>query len=813
MHILSVQLKNIKSHRQSAFDFSPGINVLSGPNGVGKSTLFEAIGYALFGVEARDFVTKIERFLTIGAARGEVAVTFAPGDGLTWRATRTVGGGAKWLLAKKIGEVFEVEEHAGAAETEARIARLLGLDNGRPLADQFKLVIGPFQNDFLGPFVIRQPTRRQTAFDEILGIDSWRKTFEGTGDLQKEIAGRIQTLEAEVAGKRDQIALLPERRTELADTAGQEAGRRGDLKEAETTLAQVTEGLRDLDALERTIHESTARLKGLEERILAGREHVATQKALVGEARLAEGLVAENRPGKEAFDRAEQTLKQLREREKSRQASERNLLALDKAHDAGRQKIALEQGEIDKTARQLEEDLRNLEQTVRALEAPGEVRALASSLPELRQENDRLKTDRSQLQGSRAGLLEGREKLAEGLCPYFAEPCRNLGGKPPRDVFTDRLEGLDGRIGHLEAAIAKQDSRLEAAEGAEKELASRRVQVQELTKQKTVLQQRQARNLERGAALERLRPEQERLAEDLAAARREREGYRGIEEAIASAEAECERHRAARDAFQAHLQAAGEMEGRQQTLDRYGKALEGLQKEQAAGAAGLRDLQGRYRSGEHAAARTEKDRLVARAAALDQELKGLARNRERLEEEVGRLQAVEVELKARKEQIKVLRKQEELVRFLRNRVFKQVSARLSERFREEIGRRADRIYRSISEADEELHWGENYQVCLRDLSDGDVRTRSDDQLSGGQMMSAVVALRLALLQSLGARMAFFDEPTSNLDAGRRENLAQAFRAIDQGQQEVSEHWYDQLFLISHDVSFTEITDQVIDLGE
>ena len=86
-----------------------------------------------------------------------------------------------------------------------------------------------------------------------------------------------------------------------------------------------------------------------------------------------------------------------------------------------------------------------------------------------------------------------------------------------------------------------------------------------------------------------------------------------------------------------------------------------------------------------------------------------------------------------------------------------------------------------------------------------------DQLSGGQMMSAVVALRLALLQTIGARVAFFDEPTSNLDASRRENLAHAFRAIDVGREEVTEHWYDQLFLVSHDVAFTEITDKVIEL--
>src|SRR5512135_3841430 len=100
MQILSIQLKNIKSHRDTELSFSAGINVLSGVNGVGKSTIFEAIGYALFGVDARDFVGNIDRFITIGARKGEVAVTFATDAGETYRASRSVGAGSKWLLAR-----------------------------------------------------------------------------------------------------------------------------------------------------------------------------------------------------------------------------------------------------------------------------------------------------------------------------------------------------------------------------------------------------------------------------------------------------------------------------------------------------------------------------------------------------------------------------------------------------------------------------------------------------------------------------------------------------------------------------------------
>ena len=80
------------------------------------------------------------------------------------------------------------------------------------------------------------------------------------------------------------------------------------------------------------------------------------------------------------------------------------------------------------------------------------------------------------------------------------------------------------------------------------------------------------------------------------------------------------------------------------------------------------------------------------------------------------------------------------------------------------------------------------------------------------MMSAVVALRLALLQTIGARIAF---STNRLQPGRftAGKPRPCFPGHRRGREEVTEHWYDQLFLISHDVAFTEITDQTIHLGD
>ncbi|UFS69847.1 SMC family ATPase [Geomonas sp. RF6] len=987
MLILSLELKNIKSHRDTVLSFSAGINVLCGPNGVGKSTIFEAIGYCLFGVNAQDFVSRAERFLSIGAKKGEISVVFQPADGELYRATRTVGAAAKWLLAKKVGDVFEVEDHANLQETEARIATLLGLNNGRPLADQFKLVIGPFQNDFLGPFVIKQPTKRQDAFDEILGIDAWRKTFDGTKTLMSAIQAKAETLKAEVAGREEQVAALPAKLAEASAVRDGEAARRAELASQNAGLEKISAELATLDEEKRKLDLSVGELKGVEERIASGKDHVAAQQLLVEQSRAAAAATAEAAAGKESYDFAEERLKTLRQEEQAKLQLERQGAALEKEISTLAGRLEIERREQLESAQQIEQDaarlseeetavatrsaalktegeecrrrlaeaqqvaadfrLLPLHQVERAvpylfasldrleaiavevrekgklLETEGDVRSRAERLPALKEELKKVHAERAELQGRKLSLVEGREKLASGQCPYFHEACQNLSSNGGADLEA-RLDLLDGKMAELDAGAREVAAALAEAESAEKELLSLQkvradlqrlaadqekaeldfsralqpvapeglvaaaavwgtasgipadlLQLQtalQLTLPETVAERRReveewrtrvhhlvaslqealsARLVSAEEPVQRCERQEvelrakgdelKRAQEELAARRKRLEArgdaiseqekklesqrgvhvavkeslsrYDGVDAGIAAAEADLAKFREARDSYIANQKAAEELPKREDTLAKYQDRLAALERERVARSQEIQTLQGAYCADRHEAARGSREILVTRIATLSAELVSLAESARRLEGEVALLTALAQEVEKKKGAIDELNEQGALVKFLRNQVFKNVSAQLSERFREEISFRADRIYRNIAESDEELYWGENYQVVLKDLVEGSVRERTDDQLSGGQMMSAVVALRLALLQTIGARVAFFDEPTSNLDADRRENLARAFRAIDVGQEEVTEHWYDQLFLVSHDVSFTEITDQMIQLGE
>jgi exonuclease SbcC len=811
MQILSISLKNIKSHRDKELHFVGGINVLSGVNGVGKSTIFEAIGYALFGVDARDFVGNIERFITIGAKKGEIAVTFAPGDGDTYRSSRSVGAGSKWLLAREIGGAFEVEDHAGAPETEARIKELLGLDSGRPLADQFKLVIGPFQNEFLGPFVLKQPSKRQEAFDEILGIDAWRKTYKGTSTLLKAVKTKIDLLTVEIEGKEEQVVALPEREKELTNLLTEVEVQQKLLANKEKSLGATEAQLVKLDGQDKTSQAVKGDIQVLENRIRDGESKIADNKKRVKEAEQALATLEKSRAGKEAFEGAEVQLASMREQEKQRRAIEKEIIALDKETARLAQALAHERREVEKIAKeQVAEELR-LSADQKGLVAAESVTLAAARLPALRTEAERLRLAQGLLEGRRAGLQEGKKKLAEGVCPFFKEECQNIAGKAPRDVFSARMDDLDKEGLGLEQRLAGLALEIATAEKAQQELGSLKVRGQELAKQLSALAKRCDYNSKRQAALAGDKEQQEEAEKKGSVRKEELKKYAKLYGEIAKVEKLRTAHQAARDAFFANQKDALDLQNRRESLARMVALLEDLRKTLVAKQQELVTLARDYDPQRHAEVRLVKEQLVGELATSRQKIADLGRDRLRLDGEIKKMKQLKEEIKARLVARKGLAAKEELVKFLRNQIFNNVSAQLSERFREEISLRADLIYRNIAETDEELYWGDKYQIVLRDMENGELRERSDDQLSGGQTMSAVVALRLALLQTIGARMAFFDEPTSNLDAARRANLAHAFRAIDVGREEVTEHWYDQLFLISHDVAFTEVTDQIISL--
>src|SRR5258707_4114225 len=80
MQLLRLRLVNFRQHADTELEFGPGITGIIGPNGSGKTTILEAIAWALYGVQAaRGDKDSIRRLGAKGRAGVQVDLEFRLG--------------------------------------------------------------------------------------------------------------------------------------------------------------------------------------------------------------------------------------------------------------------------------------------------------------------------------------------------------------------------------------------------------------------------------------------------------------------------------------------------------------------------------------------------------------------------------------------------------------------------------------------------------------------------------------------------------------------------------------------------------------
>lgn len=197
-----------------------------------------------------------------------------------------------------------------------------------------------------------------------------------------------------------------------------------------------------------------------------------------------------------------------------------------------------------------------------------------------------------------------------------------------------------------------------------------------------------------------------------------------------------------------------------------------------------------------AAMRAEQE-LAGRVGGLNAKLEMLQRQIDRLTDEIASLRIREAELAVAQAKRARLGELERTLDTLRN-IIKQAGPYITRALIGQISEGAAQIFGDLmNDYARRLEWNEDYSITL----DVDGRKRQFAQLSGGEQMSAALAVRLSLLREMSdIDVAFFDEPTSNLDSERRDALAR---------QVLSVKGFRQLFVISHDDAFEQVTQNLI----
>jgi len=153
--ITSLELEGFRIFKSKvAFNFIDGINIIHGPIGSGKSSIIQAIEFALYGnqLEARERVAKLSDL--INEERSEATVTLKLGDNVITRRLTRRGESAHQSLTLN-----------GNSVPDEEIVALLGIDNDD--FERFVLVTHKTLEELVyGPI-----KRRTIAIDRLFGLE------------------------------------------------------------------------------------------------------------------------------------------------------------------------------------------------------------------------------------------------------------------------------------------------------------------------------------------------------------------------------------------------------------------------------------------------------------------------------------------------------------------------------------------------------------------------------------------------------------------------------------------------------------------
>lgn len=914
MQILSVTLKNFKTHRDKHFEFELGTNAICGENGAGKTSILEAIAWVLFNYQGS--YTK-EDLIRNGASSAEARVAFISSrDNRTYEAQKSTSRGYT-LYDPQLAERLPYTRTKD--EVLPWLRQHIGVAPGTDLAQLFSNTIGVPQGTFTVDFLLT-PEKRKPIFDTVLKVEEYRETYKQSNSLRKYSEAQSQRLKDLIEQYEESLQSWDELQASCQTLKSEIQLGENQLAELEKLIEKLTQQRQEIKAQAEKIQAVKMQQQQIQSQ-LETQQQVQQQTADALAAATAAATVCENKKSAyEAFLAVEKKIEQLSKQSKRRQQlafeqqQSQQVLAKDRG-DLLRLETRLEQfesaekalaGLAEAVSAQVELEGRRVELQKRAqafanfrFQQQGltqQVANLKKDVAQVDSELDRLETFRKavaqipQWEEAQSRIRVQMSRMA--AAKQFEQELRALAdkGQAEQDDYRQkvaaalrtmerwvaRFEPLDGEaIAPIKETLFQggllSKSTLETLNGILTDLTAQTDQAQLEGQQQEIqvrLQQAYARQGELAGAdgkqkrREQLVQQQAKIQQELSALTQKLASEQSVEQALAQIGKDIEQlgnpkgkqqllqrelvqkdvvaqqHKALETAqaeqvkkveaiatqLEAFVSLDEQMEAQQLAKQTYQTGyLQYLQNQQTAQQ--VAPLTAKVKSvGDAIAQMTEQksvlaDRMDELLASFEPEafeqletrlneansqanqLRGsLPQQRARLSELSGRVAGLEVTAKKRDQAQVDLKQRERIKRFVKyaRRVYKEAGPRITERYVHNISREADRLFRELlGRSNVALDWSADYEISVQEGA----HNRKFMNLSGGEQMCAALAVRLALLKVLAdVDVAFFDEPTTNMDKPRRASLAEAIARIKS---------FKQLFVISHDDTFEQVTENAI----
>jgi len=795
-------------------DFSSfNLACISGANGAGKSSLLDAITWALFG-EARAPGDEAVIHTTCDTAAVMLDFDYESERYRVQRIkTKNKPAILEFFVRAADGSWKPFSERA-IRETEARIRQTLRLDYETFTNASF------FLQGKADQFAQQRPGDRKRILGSILGLDVWETYRQRAAEQRKQaeaeqsrLDGQIEEVIAELSQEEPRRARLATLEAELQRLGELRAGHEKRLEDVRRRAASLDEQKRLLGMLQSQVEAVNRRLQERENLLGERRAEREELRGVLDAAAEIEQDYARWQEWAAALEQMETRAARFRELDAQRRAPQ---LALEKARiqlEEERRGLQARQSEAEAAGRELPDAARRAQEARQAASAAqaalderplleAEQADLIARVGQVSAENARLKEDMNALRDR----MDSLQDAAGASCPLCGQPL----SAEDRERHLKELEAAGIEMGNRFRANAADLTAWETRRREmDRQLAALRQTEADLRKFTALLTQAELKERDLQSRLDewrqrfepRLQETQQRLAEG-DYAREARAALDELDAVVAALGYDAAAHEAARRAEQEARSSAARFTG----LGNARSALAPLERE-IAGLESQAAADRQDRDTQSAALQAAVQRYEAEAAGLpdlaqaEEELRRVKEQENDMQVQVGSArQAVHVLKNQRERQVKLTAQREEkavLIGRLKQleRAFSKdgVPSLLIEQALPEIAEQANKVLERLSDGTMTVSFAtqgdfkdkkrEDKKEILEIRISDPLGQRAYELFSGGEAFRVNFAIRLALsrvlAQRAGARLQtlVIDEGFGSQDAEGRQRLVQAINMV------------------------------------
>ncbi|WP_296889142.1 AAA family ATPase [uncultured Methanobrevibacter sp.] len=188
-----LKLKNFKSYAHEIIGFDKGITVIVGENGAGKSSIFEAISFALF---KQHTASKLNDLVRNNAENMSVELDFVS-RGKEYRIIRekTKSKTLSRLMTKTSSDGDFMSLCSGEKEVSSTIQSILDMD-----ANLFLNAIYIRQGE-IAELVDKQPAEKKRLIGKLLGLDSLETAWKNLSPMINEYENKLSEIKGKLYSK------------------------------------------------------------------------------------------------------------------------------------------------------------------------------------------------------------------------------------------------------------------------------------------------------------------------------------------------------------------------------------------------------------------------------------------------------------------------------------------------------------------------------------------------------------------------------------------------------------------------------------